>query len=598
MKSIKLALMQVLFLACLSSGQGFAVNINKSGLIGLAHSASLKEYVFSLPQGASVTFDLSVLEQSAGDLEVTLLLAQGVEQYLKIDLNNTNTIPLASGEYQLMVYAKLLDADYAHVAVKVSSSAVLVDDVITLLDAKIENTNTYRKVQHYFSLSEQAKVTLELTDYSQLTDFPSELESPLKHVFFTMNNIETAELKYYGGIDGLLDSDLGVGNYRLHVHLIADQDAHNANPGLTSGLGWSLTSKNVDFGNLELISSESISNLGSQGVYDLGVIDFGEGGNYDFSMGSILGLNIGDEKVLFVQGAQSGGSLTLSSGSLEISDTYLSGIYQVFAFVQEEKSGALKISVKRSDAGQAYWTQVLPLGEARLLKHITLLEESQAAVEIKDLGFANVMQSAQFALTNGLDTHSFSLAEGSKNLEEVVKSGEYSLLATTEAEGNALLYLDIQAGKGESLYQDYVFEGRGGFYAEVVTLSGGDYAVSAKDHVGNSYSAVLLQKDKLLYKHQSFGSAELFSSDLINLSPGEYVLAFAVDPSEADTMVLGYALSANVSEEPFVPASTNRSLGGPGGKKNSGGSLGCYFLVVLLVAACCRITIDRRRAFP
>jgi hypothetical protein len=602
MTRVKHLLMQIFLFTCLYSGQSFAAEINKSGLIGLSDTGSLKEYSFSLPQDTTVTLDLLVLDQSGGEVEVTLLLAQGVAQHLKVSLNDRKAISLAAGEYQLMVHAKLLDAEYAHIEVKVSDAKVLVDDVITLLDTKITSANTYRKIQRDFSLPHQQAISLELTDYEQLTDFPPEFESPLINIFFALSNTQSSELRYFGGIDGLQEADLSAGSYRLQIHVIASLDAHSGNDALISGLGWSLTSSSVDFENLELITSESISSGESQSVYDFGLVDFGEGGHYDFSMDSALGLNVSDEKILFVQGASEEGSFFLSAEVPSISDKPLSGIYQVFAFIPEGKSGVLEVAIGQSGSDQPFWAQVLPWGEARFLKNVTVVEDSQIFIQIKDLGFANSMQSAEFMLTNGLDSYLFTLAEGTRNLEGVVKAGNYSLLTITEAEGNALLYLDIQTDKGESLYQDYVFEGRGGFYSEVVTLSGGEYTVSAKDHalpvLGNSYSAVLLQKDQLLYKHQAFGNTEVFGSELISLTPGEYVLAFAVDPSEEGTMVLGYALSTNVSEDSFVPASTDRSLGDSGSKKSSGGSLGYHFLVALLLAVCFRTTATRRRAFP
>lgn len=601
MKGIKYTLTQMFLLACLYSGQAFSVDVSKNGLIGLSNSGFLREYAFSLSKQTTVTLDLLVLEQSAGEVEASLLLAQGVTQHLSVSLNDSKAISLAAGEYQLMLHAKLLDAKYAHIEVKVSEPKVFVDDVITLLDQKITSTNTYRKVQQDFSLVDQQAVTLALADYAQISVFPSELKSPLRNAFFTLSDTQSSELSYFGGVDGLQDADLSAGSYQLQIHVIADWDAHSINDALISGLSWSLTSNNMAFENLELISSESNFGGGNQSVYDFGFIDFGEGGFFELSMSSSLGLNIGDEKILFVQGVSEDESFNLNSDAPTLSDKPLSGVYQVFAFIPEGRSGVLQVAVRQHSSDQPLWAQVLPVGDVRLLKKITVVEDSNIAIEIKDLGFANAMQSAEFVLTNGLDSYPFTLAEGSKNFEGIVKAGNYSLLTTTQSNGSALLYLDIKTDKGDSLYRDYVFEGRGGFYAEVVTLSGGDYVLSAKDHalpvLGNSYSAVLLQKDQLLYKYQSFGSAELFSSELINLAPGEYVLAFAVDPSDADAMVLGYAFSANEIEEPFVSESSDRSLGDSGGKKSSGGSLGYYFLVVLLVAACGRAMAARCRAF-
>ena len=498
MKSVKHILVQVFLLAFLYSGQGFSAELKKSGLIGLTDSAFLREYSFSLPHDATVTLDLQVLDQSAGEVEATLLLAQGVRQHLKVNLNENNVISLATGEYQLMLHAKLLDAEYAYIEIKVSDSKVFVDDVITLLDTKITSANTYRKIQRDFSLPDQQAITLTLTDYEQLTEFPPELESPLVNTFFTLSNTQTSELRYFGGVDGLQNADLSAGSYQLQIHVIADLDAHSNNDALTSGLGWSLTSSGVDFNGLELITSERISGRGNQGVYDFGFVDFGEGSHFDFSMSSGLGLNIGEEKILFVQGASEDGSFFLDADVPTISEKSLSGIYQVFAFVPEGKSGALGVAIRQSGSGQPFWTQVLPLGEAHFLKSVTMAEDSQVVIQIKDLGFANAMQSAEFILTNGLDSYPFTLAEGPKSLEGIVKAGNYSLLAMTQSEGNALLYLDIKTDKGLSLYQDYVFEGRGGFYADVVTLSGGDYAISARDHalpsLGSSYSKALFKK--------------------------------------------------------------------------------------------------------
>ncbi|MBL4607339.1 MAG: hypothetical protein JKY01_05860, partial [Pseudomonadales bacterium] len=221
MKNVISSVLQALLLVYLFSAQTFADEIHKSGLIGLSGKDALQEYAFSLPQETTVDFALNILGKSTGELDAKMLLAQGVTQHFIVKLNETNTVTLAAGEYQVMVFSTLLDARFAHIEVKVSGSAVDIHDVLTIVDGAVVDANAYRNIRQDFTLNEQHVVTLALTDYASLIGLSPSAVFPLTHTFFSLLNSDDSSVFYSGGLDGFQgELEAGIINYNFILLLM------------------------------------------------------------------------------------------------------------------------------------------------------------------------------------------------------------------------------------------------------------------------------------------------------------------------------------------------------------------------------------------